>query len=499
MKTLKNHQANVLDVKARAKEFGRQIKLSTLAGAMTLLIAQSSTSYASDIEIYTKPSESSASGVVVMMLDTSGSMDVSEAGSSACDYPEGSTDKKYSNTASYRETLSASAGGYTRRFCTADVKTYYYRQIPKKTCSWYDYGCTPVPVEKWYSCGENGSFKTSVCTTEIPKPEIPSNMLKDGSNYYYKQENDKKIYDRLSRLKDALYTLATMPVYDPTTEEGEKGIKKDVKIGIGLFPYIGTGIDINRRGYIRIPAKAWGDLNSPQRQAVINLIKSSDFKGGGGTPTSAAYAEAAAYLLGTTTGGGAYSGIDISKLQDATLVDIHNNYVSPLDKSASAAECSGQGIYFLTDGKPQTPQSTDTSNLMAKALKRTSYSFSSGLSGGENENAYLGSGYGYAKSDWQAIGSFSKSLNDPQVIKNALGVDEAKRSVLTAVVGFGSDFDGSYDEMNQDAKNAYNWGLGAEEAGIYGKGGFIAARESQEIVESLNAFIGKVGGSISSL
>src|SRR5690554_2406881 len=94
MKTLKNHQANVLDVKARAKEFERQFKLSTLAGAMTLLIAQSSISYASDIEIYTKPNSNAGSGVVVMMLDTSGSMSRDVAGGSACELPENYT---YSN------------------------------------------------------------------------------------------------------------------------------------------------------------------------------------------------------------------------------------------------------------------------------------------------------------------------------------------------------------------------------------------------------------------
>ena len=75
MKTLKNHHANVLDVKARAKEFGRQFKLSSLAGAMTLLIAQSSTSYASDIEVYVSGANSQGSTTIMFLLDISGSMD----------------------------------------------------------------------------------------------------------------------------------------------------------------------------------------------------------------------------------------------------------------------------------------------------------------------------------------------------------------------------------------------------------------------------------------
>lgn len=456
MKTLKNHQANVLDVKARAKEFGCQIKLSTLAGAMTLLIAQSSTSYASDIEIYTKPNSNAGSGVVVMMLDTSGSMDLSAndygVGASACDLPSGVTSHIYvSDTA---------AGGYSRRYC---VNARY-----RERSGWFS--------TSWYTCDSSG------CNKSIYSAPSTTGFLSASSGsdrYYYK--NEDKYYDRISRLKDALYTLATMPVYD---EDTGKGIKSDVKIGIGTFPYVSSD-ENNLRGYMRIPAAEWGDIGSAQRTKVLNLIKSSSFKGTGGTPTSAAYAEAAAYLLGTTTGGGAYSGINISKAIDSKLVS-ETNYVSPLDKSATAAECSGQGIYFLTDGQPQSPSATNNSTLMGKALRLSSYSDSSSLFGGANNS-------GSFRAFWSEIGAFAKSLNDKDVIKHALNVAEDKRQVLTAVVGFGSVFDGKYDDMNQDAKNAYDWGT---QGRGYGEGGFIAAKESEEIVRNLNEFIGNVSGTI---
>ncbi|MCP0911164.1 MULTISPECIES: hypothetical protein [Acinetobacter] len=464
----------------------QKLKLSTLAASITLVIAQSASTYASDIEIYTKPSATASSGVVVMMLDTSGSMDVSVVGSSACDFPESATNKKYTNNSSYRETLPSSAGGYSRRFCTADIRTFYFKQIPKKDCGRWDPWCTPVPTEQWYSCGVEGTFNKNLCTTLISKPNI-NDYTKDSENYYFREEKNKKIYDRMSRLKDALYTLATMPVYD---EETEVGIKADVKIGIGTFPYVG-GNENNLRGYIRIPAETWGPVGSTQRKKVLDLIKNSSFNGTGGTPTSAAYAEAAAYLLGTTTGGGNYSGINLSKAVDSSLVS-GANYVSPLDKSAGAAECSGQGIYFLTDGQPQSPKDTDNSVLMGKALGLNSYNKTSSLTGGANEG-------GTYRAFWSQIGAFSQSLNDVDIVKKALGVSEAKREVLTAVVGFGSVFDGDYTDMNQDAKNAYDWGLLAEDGGSYGQGGFIAARESDEVVKSLNEFIGKVGGAIPSI
>lgn len=487
MKTLKNHQANVLDVKARAKEFGHQFKLTTLAGAMTLLIAQSSTSYASDIEIYTKPNSNAGSGVVVMMLDTSGSMDLSAnnygVGASACDLPSGVTNNSYGT--------EIAPGGYLRQYCNAQAYKYYFSSKDEYECTrwnwWGDCIQARVTASAWYQCGiaGEGAASTSDCNKEISRPSISgySNISAGGHTYYYKTEN-VKYYDRISRLKDALYTLATMPVYDEDTGEG---IKSDVKIGIGTYPYVAGG-ENNLRGYMRIPAAEWGDIGSAQRTKVLNLIKSSSFKGTGGTPTSAAYAEAAAYLLGTTTGGGAYSGINISKAIDPNLVS-GTNYVSPLDKSATAAECSGQGIYFLTDGQPQSPSATNNGTLMGKALRLSSYSDSSSLFGGANNS-------GSFRAFWSEIGAFSKSLNDKDVIKHALNVAEDKRKVLTAVVGFGSVFDGDYDDMNRDAKNAYDWGTKGRG---YGEGGFIAAKESQQIVESLNEFIGEVGGSISSI
>src|SRR5690606_31935567 len=123
---------------------------------------------------------------------------------------------------------------------------------------------------------------------------------------------------------------------------------------------------------------------------------------------------------------------------------------------------------------------------MGKALRLSSYSDSSSLFGGANNS-------GSFRAFWSEIGAFAKSLNDKDVIKHALNVAEDKRQVLTAVVGFGSVFDGKYDDMNQDAKNAYDWGT---QGRGYGEGGFIAAKESEEIVRNLNEFIGNVSGTI---
>jgi len=480
MKTFLKNKTSQHAFQTLVQQKYEKIKVSTIAATLTAMICSATApSYASDIEIYTKPNSTVGSGVVVMMLDTSGSMSIDQGGQDACDLPKGLS----GNRRIFYDDDNAS-GGYSRNYCyfTGDkIKIYYYKTV---NSIWYQ--CLSGTVNVSDSC-----FVQNLGNT----PDI-SGLTKDGTAYYKLYTNNDKFYDRISRLKEALYALATMPVYNEMTKTG---IKKDVKIGIGTFPYV-SGNENNQRGYIRIPAAEWGEIGSDQRNKVINLIKSSNFKGTGGTPTSAAYAEAAAYLLGTTTGGGNYSGINLSKAADSSLVS-GSNYVSPLDKSADAAECSGQGIYFLTDGQPQSLASTNTTTIMAKALKIDNYTLSTGMSGGFYDGANLGNSWNpvYTKSDWQAIGSFSKSLNDVNVIKNALGVSEAKRQVLTAVVGFGSVFDGNYADMNQDAQNAYNWGLLKSSGGSYGLGGFIAAKDSQQIVDSLNAFIGAIGGSIPSI
>lgn len=462
----------------------KKFKLASVSAAVTILVCTAvSPTFASDIEIYVKPDASIGSGVVVMMLDTSGSMDStnSNVGTSACDLP--------SNVQSSGFGTDVAPGGYSRQYCqVGGEKEYlYYKYVAGYQTYWAN--CYKrrgeVRCDDWRNSAPN-----------ISDPELITEGNKNETWFYKINGTVTKYYDRISKLKDALYTLAMTPIYNESTEEGKKGIKKDVKIGIGTFPY---GAD-NKKGYIRIPADKWGDIGSAQRLAVLNLIKSSAFKGQGGTPTSAAYAEAAAYLLGTTTGGGNYSGISESAAVNRALVS-GSNYVSPLDKSADAAECSGQGIYFLTDGQPQSPRDTNTTVLMKNALRLSdNYIISNGLnpSGAANEGVWLGSEY--AKSDWAAIGSFAKSLRDVNVIKTALGVQEAKREVLTAVVGFGSVFDGKYGDMNSDAKNAYDWGrLKEDGGGSYGLGGFVAAKESEQIVKSLNDFISQVGGSIPSI
>jgi len=475
MKNIKIQKRPLQDVRENQHKF----KLGALAGAITLLIVQSTTIYASDIEIYTSNSSSAAGAVIVMMLDTSGSMDLSNSNvkSDACDLPAGVT---IADSALKTGVDHPEGRGYKRNYCeVGGAKNYYFRKNSERVCGFIF--CSTQEV--WYRCGavNVGSVykSTDACSTKISKPTLAgyteeNGSGRDSSKYYYKAGGETvKYYDRISRLKDALYDLAMMPLYD---EVNKTGIKPNVHIGVGTFPYLSSN-ENNRRGYIRIPVAEWGDINSTQRKKVLELIRSSDFKGSGGTPTSSAYAEAAAYILGTTTRGDSSNSYSGSNLAPSSIY-ANGKYTSPIN------ECTGDGIYFLTDGQPQTDSDSNTSTLMGRALKLTG-AFTFGTAFSNNTGANDGSGY---KSDWKAIGSFSQTLNNVAELKRITGLTKEK-GIATAVVGLGKVFENAENTTDPDGKNAYQWGLHSSLGGSFGQGGFTSADDSAQIVASLNRFI----------
>lgn len=463
-----------------------KFKLATLAASITFLIAQTATSYASDIEIYTSNSSSAAGAVIVMMLDTSGSMDLHQVGDDACDIPDGVST---SNVVLKKGINHPDGYGYKINYCEVGAgKAYFYRTIVESVQTSAT-GCgrrnrSPCYEDQnvWYRCGAvnvGSVYKNKdSCAVRIAAPSITGYQpelggYRDSSTYYYKNTVATNIYlDRISRLKNALYALAVMPLYNDTTKTG---IKPNVHIGIGTYPYL-TSSENNKRGYIRIPVAEWGDIGSAQRQKVIDLVKSNEFKGEGGTPTSAAYAEAAAYLLGTTTRGGSSNSYSGSNLAPSSIY-ADGKYKSPIN------ECTGDGIYFLTDGQPQTDKDSNTQTLMRRALSSTTWNYGDGFSNnsGANDDSWY-------KSDWKAIGSFSKQLNDVTELKRITGLTKEK-GIATAVVGLGKVFADAENTTDQDGKNAYEWGLHSSAGGSFGQGGFTSADDSAQIVASLNRFI----------
>ncbi len=501
-----------------------------------------------DLEIY-KAAEGGKI-TVTMMLDTSGSMSSLAVGDSACDMPSGVTSKSITSV------QTTSTPTYARVSCNVDNR-YFYR-------------ISPAPENQWYRCGNedgsgNNDYNFAICNTKIADPligtEYKSVVSGSGNRYYYKDI----FYDRLTRLKDAIFTLMNSSDLDATK----------VSIGIGQFSSQSNssntynGAD-GSSGKIVVPAAL---VTTAQRNAIKTAV--ANLQGENGTPTANAYAEAGAYMLGNTTtttittpreeyvytsgnnyypcttwrgtgciGVGSVQRISLPAGYTSSACQYYNftclsrnktqsakdwgfsgfdksinssksgsNYVSPL--SSNNATCDGRGIYFLTDGEPNS--SPAPLPMMQSALGAKGALFGLPTSG------TLPKGSDTVGSGMPEVGAFAKALRSPTL--NPLG---AQMDILTAVVGFGSVFnvDRVADEAKTnpedriirkltytnskgeekegefyncakitalDARNACNWGAKSHSelpnVGTFGEGGFYAAQTTEDVVNSVLSFV----------
>lgn len=169
------------------------------------------------------------------------------------------------------------------------------------------------------------------------------------------------------------------------------------------------------------------------------------------------------------------------------------NYAAPVSITSQATnsnkkECSGQGIYFLTDGQPQPSgwavgddgKSGTAYALMKQALGATKGDiFSCSASPlGKRMN------YDRLENGWACVGKFAQALLNPE--QNPTGL-----KIQTAVVGFGSSFGGGATESD-DIKDAKDWG-------IVGDGGWIAGSSPEDVSKSINDFINKLNKDVPSM
>lgn len=184
------------------------------------------------------------------------------------------------------------------------------------------------------------------------------------------------------------------------------------------------------------------------------------------------------------------SGYTVST-QDAK--DATNNYLN-YNAPVSDSQCSGYGIYFLTDGVPNGSSNSIASGLMNLSLKGNSSSLSldGSCSGGlSNVNNSTG---------WACMGEYAKKLRDV--------TNPAKRSILTATVGFGREFAGIKTSVDGAGKTVYHCDekdpnssitpsahvknlckLGSE---AYGGGGFYYTTDADSLAASVSSFTAKL-------
>jgi len=470
------------------KEYHEHVIAIVITILCTTLIA-SSVTRASDIDIY----QQARSGdiTLMLMLDISGSMDTR---SIYADY--GINNSCYTDIA---------PGGYSRNYCSVEAKSASTKVKNTKT------GCTLV-------------------------------------NSYY------RCYDRISRLKDGVFDLL-----QGNTSKGITQLDDQKIIGLSTLGVL-TDNNTYNTGRILVPARALGAAVGTQTQRDILLNYVRDLRAVTNTPTARSYAETAAYLLGTSTAlhkrvvsdmpyflsydeyqdrgrewvskrakcitwnsdyssclnwintseavpsnniktyscnissyyrnqychyytgvvevansnsGFQYS-LDSTKNSDRTLYSAP----SSLAQTAEVKQCSGQGVYVLTDGEPT--QDTGSLPLIQGALGSKGQSFSCDDSG-----------------SWDCLNKLALTLLDP-------GSNPANLKFKTAVVGFGSSFNNvpSYSknltqeenianlgDINTNVKRAARWG-------IIGEGGWYSGSSSQDVVNSVNAFINSLSTDI---
>lgn len=478
------------------KNFNQKLLSASVSMLMTVSICHVATTQASDIEIYKLPDQTKLS--IFMMLDLSGSMDRTNPNSGrngSCDTPSGVTIQDFLG-------VYDAARDYTRNYCLVGASIKYH---------YFDNTAASGNAKGWYKCNAITNTPTTSNCTKMTSPASPSNAdLADlgytdntTKKYYASSSGGTKYPDRLSRLKDALYNLATSDDISPHTQ-----------IGVGTFvPNDG------KRGYVVIKSDLWGAVGSAQRQKVLDLIKDSNFKGLNNTPTATSYAESAAYLLGTTTKDTAtnqYSGIGLSGAASGitTGSGASMKYVSPLDKITEPL-CSGKGIYFLTDGEPNGVGGSAKTPMKLALNLSSDISTSGGL---VNTNAAYSS-----TADWEYIGAFAKYLNNGSNLQQFFSSvkNNNQHVIKTAVVGFGSVFDIPEDGIKRkrmtdpktgkertyydcskltgrDQQNACNWGMKSKfsngtttiaGSGGYGEGGFYSAQNTDEVVASFVNFV----------
>lgn len=538
------------------KKYSYTALASMVSMSLTLMICQSVT-HASDIEIYSNSTNGKTT--ITLMLDTSGSMSIGGEDVSACDIPSSSSGKVTTGSI-----LSGTTPAYTRRYCEVgggDERRYYFMRNNNT----------------WYSCVDrNGSVDRNQCNNKMSNKPTDDELadLTASAFYYYAYScnnyvncyyyKDVRIsaaryYDRLTRLKDAIFALLDSNLIDP----------KLVSIGVGNYSAqsdsnnVYTSAD-GSSGKILVPAAL---LDSTQKERIKTAV--ADLVGSNGTPTANAYAEVAAYMLGETTSSGQnyqnyflrsgsdrylicqswvgtncsdwagwysdsnfvpyvstagstdvirgyagryYLGGKLSSgfYKSASTSKINDKYESPL--SISNNQCNGQGIYFLTDGSPNS--SYDPLSLMKSALGDKGSNFNLPTLGGMPNGTEDGHGM-------PAVGEFARALRDKT--RNPKGME-----IKTAVVGFGSVFDvdkkedlkkpeadrvirsltdvkgtlreyyncSKIPDNKVDARNACNWGARSHTSlpnvGGFGEGGFYSAQSSDDITTSIVKFLDEV-------
>jgi len=484
------------------KQVIHKLNIASVSATLTSLICAAITpTYASDIEIYKVPEDSVGSTTLMMMLDLSGSMADNDAGQTGSrilrlrngmrDVLQGTpTNLPVADKVVVGLGTFAAAKGQIRIGAKAlDLQTGTgTHQIQR----WYRIG-TRSSSYRYATCSENypaGGCKTwgAISTNNIDpgtgsaSGDYGTNSCSFGTNctiYYVNQSQTKTHRDDLLDVVNDLSASGNTPTSYAYAEVaaylmGQSVLRNDLQ---AYFV---------RSNNQYKTCTAWSDTicNTWSSWANNFTYPQNYTKGDSGSVSN----QSGNFYIGPKPSLLNYTGF----FDADTSIRTENSYIAPTSitdqlTNADKKECSGQGIYFLTDGEPNpgggTATGTDGKSGTAYELMRTALG-SSG-SAFTCAGSLLGNRTGYFNSSnngWSCIGNFAQALLD--TTKNPIGLQ-----IKTVVVGFGNDFSG---KGNPDVEDAKTWGN-------IGGGGWVQGSSSVDIVNSINNFIKDITKDIPSM
>lgn len=423
----------------------------------------------------------------------------------------------------------------------------YTNTTPAKTCSWWEFWCTPVAASTktyyqtctWNVTNSTCSWSNATESSPIPSPNPFSanvNICTQGNNndcreFYEDATGTKEVPVKEWQTKTRQVQKQREVTKNVTQRDLLLETIKDLQASGGTpTPYayaeaaaylLGTNTSIgdysiryyqtlgNRRtnGTNNYPCKAGNSATDDYRQYMKSdgtpiTIRWCESENRSWTPsgTSLIYGRFDGYdrelfyntnspLTATASNGATYSGFSTSVTDSKS----GSNYAAPVSitsqkTNTAKRECSGQGIYFLTDGQPQPNgwavgddgKSGTAYALMKQALGTTNgNNFSCSASPLGNR-----SGYDRPENGWACVGKLAQALLDPT--QNPTGL-----KIQTAVVGFGSSF-GAGGTETDDVKDAKDWG-------VVGNGGWFAGSSPEDVSNSINKFIKDLNKDIPSM